>query len=461
MPDHCQRLPVTPLRLLPALALICSGLAPGGTAHAQVIDRVRLTDGEMACAQIHAEANNMEAVAKAMPAAAGQAQARREFLTQLFIARGCKVSDLGFAGTPVSPEAFRRLMSTASSAAPVMPPAITAGAAAGAAPGAAATSGALPAPAPAADLQAVLAGPVTVLDASGAVKGTAALKGKRFYVSEYKVLVEAGGSVTASTRAAYFGGTDYGATRMTVNYQAPQLDIAAIQAVVDKAHADFLQRLEAAGAKPEPAEAILKDAGGAVYEATLEGSKPGAPVTEESDLGYGKRRYLVFAPTGTKLNSRGFAGLGAGNIGQRIAFTKGNFEAISVVLAINLAAQESSGSGSSLFRRGSSANASAAMEIGGATRSALLQSHAHTYMLSAGNPLALPGQFATLRETGGYDSRQDAGVQGIQALGRLMGQAGNNSKRVEMALDVDTAAMARLALQGLVSMNQGIAASIR
>ncbi len=445
-------MPVNLPRLWTSLALMSAGAALPAFAQAQIIERVRLTDGEMACAQIHAEANNMEAVAKAMPAAAAQAQARREFLTQLFIARGCKVSDLSFAGTPVPPETFRRLMSTAPSAAPTMPglPAATAPAA----PAALVPPGT-------ADLQAVLSAPVTVLDASGAVKGTAALKGKRFYVSEYKVLVEAGGSVTASTRAAYFGGTDYGATRMTVNYQAPQLDIAAIQAVVDKAHADFLQRLEAAGARPEPADVILKDAGGAVYEATLEGSKPGAPVTEESDLGYGKRRYLVFAPTGTKLNSRGFAGLGAGNIGQRIAFTKGNFEAISVVLAINLAAQESSGSGSSLFRRGSSANASAAMEIGGATRAALLQSHAHTYMLSAGSPLALPGQFATLRETGGYDSRQDAGVQGIQALGRLMGQAGNNSKRVEMALDVDHTAMARLALQGLVSMNQGIAASIR
>lgn len=66
-----------------------------------------------------------------------------------------------------------------------------------------------------------------------------------------------------------------------------------------------------------------------------------------------------------------------------------------------------------------------------------------------------------MRETGGYDTRNDAAVQGIQALGRMMGQAGNQSKRVDMTLDVDTAAMSRMALQGLVSMNHGIAGAIR
>jgi len=419
------------------------------SSQAQTIERVRLTDGELACAQIHPEIGNMDAVSKAMPQVAGQALARKDFLTQLFVARGCKVSDLSFAGTPVSPDTFRRLMASA-------PPVATAPMAP--MPGAAPAG---PVPASAADIQSALAAPVTLLDAGNHVKGTAALKGKRYYVSEYRVMVETGGSITASTRAAYFGGTDYGATRMTVNYQAPQLDIAALQAVVDKSYADFVQRMEAAGARPEPADAIMKEAGGAVYDATLEGSKPGAPVTDEADLGHGKRRYLVFAPTGMKLNSRGFAGLGAGNISQRITYSKTNLEAISVVSAIKIATKESSGSGSSMFRRGSSANASAAMEAGGAPRMLLLQSHALTQALNVNGALQVPGQFATMRESGGYDTRNDAAVQGIQALGRMMGQAGNQSKRVEMTLDIDTAAMSRMALQGLVSMNQGIAGAIR
>ncbi len=434
----------------PWFAALAAAVLSQGQVQAQPIERVRLTDGELACSQIHAEIGNMDLVGKSMPQAAMQASVRKDFLTQLFVARGCKVSDLGFAGTPVPPETFRRLVANAPAAS--APPA--------ALPVAGATTG-VQAPASAADIQAALQAPVTVLDTASVVKGTAALKGKRYYVSEYRVMVEMGGSVTASTRAAYFGGTDHGATRMTVNYQAPTLDIAALQAVVDRAFADFVQRLDAAGAKPEAADVIIKEAGGAVYEATLEATKPGAPVTDDADLGYGKRKYLVFAPTGMKLNSRGFAGLGAGNISQRINYSKTNLEAISVVMALNLAAQESSGSGSSLFRRGSSANASAAMEAGGVPRMMLLQSHAQTYALTAAAALPVPGQFATLRETGGYDTRQDAAVAGIQALGRMMGQAGNQSKRVELTLDVDNAALARMALQGLVSMNQGIAGSIR
>ncbi|MCJ0765601.1 hypothetical protein [Variovorax terrae] len=424
-------------------AALATLLAPAAFAQAPAIERVRLTDGELACSQIHAEIGSMDLAVLSTPQAATQALARKDFLTQLFVARGCRVSDLGFAGSPVPPETFRRLVAQAPAAS--VPPAMSA----------------TPAPASAADVQAALQAPVTVLDASRHIKGTAALKGKRYYVSEYRVMVETGGSITASTRAAYLGGTDYGATRMTVNYQAPQLDLAALQAVVDRSYADFVQRLEAAGAKPEPAEAIIKEAGGAVYEANLEASQPGAPVTDEADLGYGKRRYLVFAPTGMKLNPRGFAGLGAGNIGQRITYSKTHLEAISVVLAINLAAQESSGSGSSLFRRGSSASASAAMEAAGVPRMLLLQSHAQTQTLNVQGALPVPGQFATMRETGGYDTRQDAAVQGLQALGRIMGQAGNQSKRVDMTLDVDTAAMSRMALQGLVSMNQGIAGALQ
>lgn len=374
---------------------------------------------------------------------AQQARARKDFLTGFFVQRGCNLSDLG--ATPAAAPAAAGLPA-ARPAAPVM--AAPASPAAPAAPVAAAP----------ADWKKLLEGPVTPV-AGVSVKGSAALKGKRYFVSEYRAMVELSGTVTASTRAAYFGGTNYGATRMSVAYQVANLDQAAIQAMVDRAYADFLQRLEAAGVKPEPAEAITREFG-VVYESSVEPTRPGAPVIEEFDLGYGARKYLVFAPTGMKLNPRGFAGLGAGNIGNRISYTKGNVEAISVAMAINLAAQESSGSGSSLFRSGSSANASAAMEIA-TTRAALFQSHAHTYGMSLGGPVAVPGQFATFRETGGYDSRQDAAVQGIQALGRLMGQAGNQSKRVEMAIDVDNAALARLALGGLAAIHEGIAANMR
>lgn len=312
-----------------------------------------------------------------------------------------------------------------------------------------------------AEIQAALQAPPVPLDTSGLTKGNVALKGKRFYVAEYRVLFEVSGKVSASTRAAYFGGRDYGATRVTVNYQVTQPNLELLQAITDRAYADFLARIEAAGFKPEPTEAFIRE-NGAVYEATAEGSRAGAEVHEETDLGYGKRRYLVLVPTGTKMVPRSFIGIGAGNIGNRGDFVRGNKEGVSVGMLVNLAAQETSGGGSSMFKRGSSASASAGMEVAMVPKQqGLLFAHARGGAVLLNAPLAVPGQFANLREIGGYDSQKDAVVVGINMLGRLaFGVAGNNSKKVEMALDVDQAALTRQSLQGLAALNQTAVAGI-
>lgn len=321
-----------------------------------------------------------------------------------------------------------------------------------AAPGAAIAPTATPAAAP--------AGSTELLDTSANLAGSLPMKGKRFYVSEYRLLVEVGGQVTANTRAAYFGGTNHGATRMSVKYDASSMDYAALQHLADRAYADFLARLEAAGAKPEAPEAITKEFG-VVYEANVPGSTAAVPVYDEMDLGYGKRKYLVLAPTGMMLNSRGFAGLGAGNLSSRMSYIKSNVEAISVALAVHIAAQESSGGGSSLFKRGSSASASAAMEIAAAGRAVAAQGHAHSQSFQIKAPLAVPGDFATLKEVGGYDTQKDAAVGAVQALGRLFGQAANNSKRVDMAVEVNMPAMTQMAFRGLASMHLSMANGIK
>jgi hypothetical protein len=311
-------------------------------------------------------------------------------------------------------------------------------------------------------IEAALAAPVTPLEATGLAKGNAVLKGKRFYIAEYRVLFEIGGTVSANTRAAYFGGTDYGATNVRVNYLVPTPDVKLLQAITDKAYADFMARMEAAGLKPEPAEAFVKE-NGAVYEATVEATKPGAEVYEDVELGYGKRKYLVMAPTGTRMVSRGFAGIGAGNIGKRIDFSKGNMEGVSVGMVVNLAAQESSGGGSSMFKRGSSANASAAMEVAMAPKHfGILQAHATGGAVSLNGPVPVPGQFANLRQTGGYDTQKDTAVKALQIVGALtMGLGANQSKRIDMALDVDNAALVRQALQGMTAVNQAAVSAIQ
>ncbi|QJW83934.1 hypothetical protein HK414_08055 [Ramlibacter terrae] len=129
-----------------------------------------------------------------------------------------------------------------------------------------------------------------IAEAPPQIKGNAALKGKRFYIAEYRVLFEVSGSATASTRAGYMPGMDFGATRMTVAYAVPKPNVDLFRAITDKAYADFPAKLDAAGLKPEPIDTFTRE-NGAVYEATVEGSKPGAEVYEDVDLGHGKRKY--------------------------------------------------------------------------------------------------------------------------------------------------------------------------
>ena len=66
------------------------------------------------------------------------------------------------------------------------------------------------------------------------------------------------------------------------------------------------------------------------------------------------------------------------------------------------------------------------------------------------------------RETGGYDTQKDTAVKALQIFGAVtMGLGASTSKRVDMALDVDNAALARHALQGMAAVNQAVAGAIQ
>jgi hypothetical protein len=308
-------------------------------------------------------------------------------------------------------------------------------------------------------VQPVLQAEPQPLDTAGLINGSLPYKGKKLYVAEYRVLFEVSGNVRASTRAGYLPGRDYGASSVNVAYSG-EPDIATLQAVVDRAWADFQKRMADAGVPLETPEAVFKEHGPAVYEASQAASAPGAPVYEEVSLGYGKRKYLVLAPTGMKTVPRGFAGIGAGNIGQRIAYSKAGVEGLSISPVINVAAQESSGSGSSIFNRGSTANARAQMEL--TNVGVLAQGHANAQGVTLTRNVVPPGEFAALREVGGYDSSKDPVVTAVNVLGRLaLGVAGNNSKKVELAMDFDGPTTAKLALQGLATVNQAVANALK
>lgn len=357
---------------------------------------------------------------------ATQATARQEFLTRLAAAKDCAS---GGPGTALSPEAFNQV----AAAPPAGTIAVTA--------------------LSAQSVEPALGEPIVPLDSTGLVDGKIDLKGKTIHLTEYRVLFDVGGEVSGNTRGGYLFGTDYGSTRATVTYSVSNMDVAAYQKITDRAFADFKERMQAAGIQMvyEPPE------GGGIYEATEAGSTPEAPVFGKQAEGYGGRKMLVMVPTGTKWISRGIAGIGAGNIGRRIEWVKQNRDGMSVTQTVNIAQLESSGSGSSILRQGSSADASSEMTVGNPPSEFLIQMHAGGGLMKMTRPVTVPGAFANFRTVSTYDSDKDAAMRAIGVMKNMMGQGANKTVKVEKAVDIDGPSMARLSLQGLATVNQAIA----
>lgn len=303
---------------------------------------------------------------------------------------------------------------------------------------------------------AALQEPVDVLDISSAMDGSLAVRNRTIVITEYRVLFDVGGEVNASTRGGYLLGTDYGSTRVTVKYKIPNVDVAAFQAITDRAFEDFKARMLASGANVRfgnPAE-------GGVYDTTEPGSSPDKPVYLTKKLGQSTRQYLVMAPTGMRLIPRGFTGIGAGNIGKRIEWSKANTEGLSITQTIQIAEHESSGSGSSIFRRGSEADAKSSLSAG-APDELVVQSHVYGGVVRIKEPLPVPGAFANFKAVGGFDSDKDTGMQVLGRLQNLAGMGADKFKTVEQEVELNGPAMARLSLQGLATLNKAVVDAIR
>lgn len=357
---------------------------------------------------------------------AAQARARDDFLARLATAKRCEA---GGGGVALTPEAFQQVagLGTSATAAVV--------------------------PMSASTVTAATQDAIAPLSTDGLLEGKLDLKGKRVHLTEYRVLFDVGGEVSGSTRAGYLLGTDYGSTRVTVAYKVPQIDVAAFQAITDRAFADFKARMAAAGVD------LVYDPpdGGGVYTATEPASQPGEPVYLKNNQGYGQRQMLVMAPSGMKLVSRGFAGIGAGDMGKRVEWTKTARDALSVTQTVNIAALESSGSGSAIFRRSSSAEASSRLTVGNPPSEFAVQVHASGGFIKFSRSVEVPGAFAEFRTVKDYDSTQDPTMQVLGRMQNMMGQAANRSRRVDKEVLLDGPAMARLSLQGLATAHEAMA----
>ncbi len=342
------------------------GLAwAAGTAVAQQpapagpIDRVKMTDNELTCAQIHGEVGEMDRIIQqskqaedkerssataagaagtaaevagrtglfgafggvagalfgqvATQTAAGavqqtsaqsaqqaaergkQALARKEHLTGLFLAKDCKASDPNAQGRALSGAEVQKL--------------------AAAAPVAGADAGTLPPPADAQGAGAL------VKQAAGAAKsglspvemgigpgmdfGTLAARGQKVAVAGYRVAF-----VVRNSASAYAGsgvaniGQSTGYNRTITQAQNKKIEVGLqnvnrqlMQAITDQLYADFVERLKASGKTVVPQDELLKAASFAKLERTEAPANEPYTVSPSGDA----RHYLVLAPTGMPL----------------------------------------------------------------------------------------------------------------------------------------------------------------
>lgn len=360
---------------------------------------------------------------------------RLAFLGKLAKAKECRLDEPDYAGRMLSADEFRQLAE---------------GPAAGAMK-----------PFTAAAVRTVPSESVQPLTSAGFLEGELNTSGKRFYISEFRVLFEVGGEVSASTRAGHMPGTNYGGTRSRIKYQVANLDIPALQALTDKAWADLQRRLAADGVTVEDSASFIAQ-NGVVYAATEPASTATAPVYIEQNFGHSTRKYLVLAPTGTHLHPRGFAGMGAGDMGKRVEWSKSGFDGIAIGVALNIASLETSGSGSSIIHRdGASTGAGEEMSVTAPPGAVVASGHVDAGSIRAPKGLPVAGNFARFREVGGYDSQKHAAVRALQVVGNLAGVAANASKTVEMEIDLDGPATSRMALTGLITFNKAISDQLK
>lgn len=307
---------------------------------------------------------------------------------------------------------------------------------------------------------AALARPVGAPLPSPQTSGRIDLKGKRYYIAEYQLLVEVGGEVPVLPRDGELLGRRVGADAAQLAFRA-RPDIAALQALTDRAWADLQARLATAGVQPEGIDRLLGSAG-AVYEASAPASTPELPVLVESKSGDTLHRYLVLSPTGMAIVPRVPGGLNPGNLAARVAFAAQGIEALSLAIAVNLSGQDASGERRSSFA-GPPPALSPLMEVVPAPQAALVQAHGQLAQVTLSEALVLAPEFARLvpapadnDSAGGTDP-----LQALLALGRRLGVAPGEAPRVDARLELDGPATARALLYGAAAANQAIAEALK
>lgn len=457
----------------------------------QPIDRVKITDNELTCRQIHGEIGQMDGIAKsagesrdasknvalgadaaaaAAPVAAQaaaasgsigaavglsqlaplanlfgglaktkaadnanqaqeymrSAQARKEHLTTLFVNKGCKASDLDAA--PVAPEK----------------PLVVA---------AAAPAAALVAPQPV-DVAQLAAQPLDAAKSAEVKSTLGGLIGKapKLAVAGFRVafVTKRGASAYAGAGVANIGATNRitQSQNKSIEISLQGVDAKLMQAIADRAYADFMARLRATGREVVELDTVR----------ATEAFKSIKPVALEDGKPYAKDEWLVVSPSAFPLWFMHAEPLGGASLDldNWRAMNRLSVDLNAVVLAPTVGIDFAAVSSSGRSNLGSYAEvgAQAGMAVVGGLTSVLAF---HAEKPIAGDiqaaqlrtRIALPGEFGETKEV---DSYNDART--VNALTMVTGLQGTQRSSRKLAVLADPARYAARAVTGVLTANQ-------
>lgn len=448
-------------------AILCA--TPPVLAQQAPIDRVKITDNEMSCAQLHAESAEMDKViadAKtaetdgnntAMAGTAGNAATEVAARTGLFGALGGLTGQIlgQVAGKTASGAAQQSGQATAQQA------------------GSRARQAAarketvntlflnkgcstanldhnppLPANAPvqvaaaaAAPEVAVPVEPATALpglDPDSFFKGqtggtfgknvTEVLPGnKRVAITGFRVAFITSNTVTAQVRASYFLGRDTSGASSKLTVRLAGVDSTAMQALTDRAYADFVAQLRLAGREVVPQEE-LRD-----FFAGIDTVATGKPYSQESN----QQAATVFSPTGLPLWFHNWDGAWSDrgmfdqkNIRSLADYSqKINAIAIAPLIVVDFAQMSSSGNRSGILARSAETGAKLALSVSAFSSRVIRAEETRSGIVMKGDDAAInltqgfvsERSFGTIREVAATDNQATKSV--FDAIGKSMGMA--------------------------------------
>lgn len=242
---------------------------------------------------------------------------------------------------------------------------------------------------------------------------------RRVAVAGFRVAFVTKDSATAQVRASSFLGRDTSGARMTVNAALEGVDAATLQAVTDKAYANFLEQLKVAGREVVPQEELKEFLSG--MQATA--SSVDKPFTKEVNA----QTVQLFSPSGMPLwfihGESGWSDRSGFDLGnwRRLGEYSKKYNAIVVtpLIVVNFVSMQSSGNQSGLIARTAEADAIPGMTV--KTFLSLYNSPVDEGAVQMTKGVHSDLVFGTMKEVASDDNKAVKGI--FDVLGKAAGLA--------------------------------------